>query len=185
MPSNIMRMKLLGKAVRFDTLSYALIRFHICLHMLWYASIIWIVWSHQKVCHFKCERLWFYTLIYAFIHSKTLSYAMIHFLCAFIIFHTLSICFYFASTLLSFTLKRFHTLSYAFKCFNLLSLSFYFAHILLSYAFIHFHKLSYAFYVLLFCFYIAFQCFHTLLFALWGCKKLTCHPNKKRCCISV
>ena len=114
MPSNIMRMKLLGKAVRFDTLSYALIRFHICLHMLWYASIIWIVWSHQKVCHFKCERLWFYTLIYAFIRSKTLSYAMIHFLCAFIIFHTLSMCFYFASTLLPFALKCFHTLSCAF-----------------------------------------------------------------------
>ena len=143
-------MKLLGKAVHFDTLSYALICFHmltyplICLHMLWYACIIWIAWSHQKVGHFKCECLQFYTLKYAFIRSKTLSYTIIHFLYAFIFFHTLSICFYVASTLLSCAFKHFHTLYNAFICFPMLSYTFICFHKLLN-TFMRFIMLSYAF----------------------------------------
>ena len=142
--------------------------------MLRYACIVWIAWSHQKVGHFKCECLQFYTLKYAFIRSRTLSYPIIHFLYAFIFFHTLSKCFYVASILLSCAFKHFHTLYNAFICSPMLSYTFICFHkllntfmrfIMLSYAFIRFIRFLWAFNLLLYCFYTpsyAFINFHTL-----------------------
>ena len=98
---------------------------------------IWIAWSHQKVCHFKCERsicLYMLLRLYMFPWAFCLCFICFFvFLCAFTCFDTLSYVFI-RFWMLLYAIIRFHTLPYAF---------------------IHFHMLLYA-----------FICFYMLLYAL-------------------
>ena len=146
--SNVLRMKLLGKAVSFDSLSYSLISFHMLtyFHMLlgfFFDFIcvanalgcwIWIAWYHQKVCHFKCEQS-----LMMFLYALKCSYMRLYMLpCAFcfaLVRFFVFLCAFIRFWMLSYIL-------YAFECFHRL-----------SYAFIRFHTLSYA----LICFYMLFE----------------------------
>ena len=152
--SNVLRMKLLGKAVSFDSLSYSLISFHMLtyFHMLlgfFFDFIcvanalgcrIWIAWYQQSVNEHSWCFICFKMLLHAFVYA--------------------SMCFLFCFSTLFYVFMRFHTLLNAFIHFYTLLNSFICFHTLLN-AFICFHTLSYTFIRFLYaliCFYYAFTC---------------------------
>ena len=100
----------------FYTLLYVIIYASICL-----GCLIWIAWSHQKVCYFKCER--YFMFLYVFICCHMLSYAFIRsyiLLYAFIWFNILSYAFIPLHTLKNASIC-FYTLLKAFICLHILN----------------------------------------------------------------